>query len=390
MYKRISILGSTGSIGKILFSNIKNKKNIKVELLSCNTNIKLLLKQARELKVKNLIVTDKLSYQKILKIKNIYKYNIYNNFDDLDLIFKKKNSYVMNSIVGFEGLNPTLKIIKHTHNLALANKESIICGWNLILKKVKKYKTKIIPVDSEHFSIWSLTGNEISKRLDDNIEEIFITASGGPFNNLNYKQFKNITVRDAIKHPTWSMGKKISIDSSTLVNKIFEVIEAQRLFSINIKKIKIKVHPKSYIHSILRFKNGLIKILAHEPKMDIPIINSIGLKTDIKTFNKIDFKILNDLNLQDVNLKKFKVLKILNNYRNHCTLFDTAFVSCNDYLISQFLEKKIKFNDISNYLIKILNLREIKKLKKLIPNNFDEINKTNIFVRLKTSQVCIR
>ena len=148
----------------------------------------------------------------------------------------------MCAISGFQGLKPTLDIIKFTKTIAIANKESIICGWNLIKKDLKKYKTYFIPVDSEHFSIWSLLDNN----KKNNFEKIYITASGGPFRKLSLKKFKNISIKDALKHPNWSMGKKITIDSATMMNKVFEIIEAKKIFDLNYKQLEILTHPKSY------------------------------------------------------------------------------------------------------------------------------------------------
>jgi 1-deoxy-D-xylulose-5-phosphate reductoisomerase len=210
-----------------------------------------------------------------------------------------------------------------------------------------------------------------------------------PFKNTPVENFKKITVNQAIKHPTWKMGKKISIDSATLVNKLFEVIEAQRLFNIDIKKISIKIHPQSYIHSIIKFNDGLIKICAHKPDMSIPIINSLDKNLYYSSKNKIDFKILNDLNFTNVDKQKFPVIKILENYPNHCSLFDTALVSINDELVNLFLNKKISFEDIFKNLINILNLSSIKKLKKIIPKNYEEISEINDFVRLKTLKLSV-
>jgi 1-deoxy-D-xylulose-5-phosphate reductoisomerase len=185
------------------------------------------------------------------------------------------------------------------------------------------------------------------------------------------------------------MGKKISIDSATLVNKLFEVIEAQRLFNIDIKKIYIKIHSQSYIHSIIEFKNGLIKICAHEPDMSIPITNSLDTNLNYFYKNKINFKILNNLNFTDVDKKKFPVIKILDKYPNKCSLFDTVLVSTNDELVSLFLRKKISFNDIFKNLHKILNLKIFKKLKNKEPKNYKEISEINDFVRLKTKKLSI-
>ena len=185
------------------------------------------------------------------------------------------------------------------------------------------------------------------------------------------------------------MGNKISIDSATLVNKLFEVIEAQRIFNLNIDKIAIKIHPRSYIHSIINFKNGLIKICAHEPDMSVPILNSLDKNLKYMFNKKINFKILNNLNFSDIDKKKFPVIKILEKYPNYCSLFDTALVSINDELVNLFLNKKISFNDISKKLIIILNLKSIKKLKKIQPKNFREIIEINDFVRLRTRKLSI-
>ena len=393
MKKTIAILGSTGSIGKILLNIVKkNKKLFNIILLTANEDHEALYVQAKRYAVKNLIITNESSYKILKKKCKKTNINVYNNFNVFNKIIKKKIDYTMNSIVGFAGLKPTLNIIKFTKQIAIANKESIICGWNLIKKKSILNKTKIIPVDSEHFSIWTSL-NEFNlnnyKDLNKSIQNIFITASGGPFKNTPFKNFKNIKVNQAIKHPTWKMGKKISIDSATLVNKLFEVIEAQRLFDIDISKISIKIHSHSYIHSIIKFKNGLIKICAHEPNMSIPIANSLDKNLDYTHKSKTNFKILNNLNFTEVDKNKFPIIRILKKYPNHCTLFDTALVSANDELVNLFLNKKISFNDIFKNLLNILNLKSIKKLKKIVPINYREISEINDFVRLKTIKLSI-
>ncbi len=393
MKKKIAILGSTGSIGKTLLKIIdQNSSNFQILLLTAHKDHHNLVKQAKKFKVKNLIITSPKSYKILKKKEKKLNIKVYNNFENFNRIFDKKIDYVMNSIVGFSGLLPTINIIKFTKEIAIANKESIICGWNLILKQSKKYKVKILPVDSEHFSLWSLINNQkinYNLKLNKFIKNIVLTASGGPFLNKTNKFIKDVKVEHAIKHPTWKMGKKISIDSATLVNKVFEVIEAQRLFDVDINKIFIKIHPQSYVHSILNFKNGLIKICAYQPDMSIPIYNTLNLDNEINFKNEIDFKILNDLNFLNVDKKKFPAVKILENHPNYCTLFDTALVSINDELVNLFLSKKISFNDISNKLINILNLKSVKKLKKIIPKNYNEIRDINETVRLKTNKLCI-
>ena len=272
MKKKIAILGSTGSIGKTTVNIIKkNIKDFDVKLLTTNKNINLIKKQAEELNAKNVIVTSYKHY-KNLKIKSKRrKYNIYNDLNSINRIIKNKIDYTMSAITGLAGLRPTLESIKFSKVIGIANKESIICAWNLIEKELKKHKTRFIPIDSEHYSIWSLINNLKNK----DIEKIVITASGGPFLKLPLRQFRKINLKKATNHPNWKMGKKISIDSSTMMNKVFEVIEAQRIFDIDNNKFEILIHPKSYLHAIIKFKNGITKLLVHDTDMSIPIFNSI-------------------------------------------------------------------------------------------------------------------
>ena len=388
MKKKIALLGSTGSIGKS-FLNIlkKDTNNCEILLLSVNSNIKELLKQLKIFTVKNIIVTNKKSYLEIKKKLKNKKINIYNNYDLLNKIFKKqKADYILNAISGLEGLNPTLKTIKFTKNIAIANKESIICGWTLIQKELKKFKVKFIPVDSEHFSIWSLIDN--AKNTD--VEKVFITASGGPFNRFPLNKFKEITIKKALKHPNWKMGKKISIDSATLMNKVFEIIEAKKIFNYKYSQLKILIHPNSYVHAIVKFNNGLIKMLMHDTNMRIPIFNSFYRNYEKKISTKnIDFDILNNLNFSNVDLIKFPVVNILKKMPNKDSLFETVLVSANDKLVNLFLNKKITFNQISTLLFKIIKMKEFSKFKKLKAKNIDEIIKLNDYVSLKIENLTI-
>ena len=388
MKKKIAILGSTGSIGKTLIKILKkDKKNFEISLLTADKNIDELFKQVKVFNVKNIIITNREKYlisKKKFKNKNI---KIFNNFESIKSIFNnKKIDYTMNSLVGIDGLKPTLEIIKFTRNIAVANKESIICGWPLIKIALNKHKTKFIPIDSEHFSIWSLIHNIKSK----DIEKIFITASGGPFNNLPLNKFTKITPKKALKHPSWKMGKKISIDSATMMNKVFEVIEAKKIFDLEYNKIEILVHPKSYVHAIVKFKNGLTKILIHETDMTIPIFNSIYPNFQKKIFSKkINFNILNDLNFNPVNTKKFSVVKILDKLPKQDSLFETILVSTNDLLVNMFLKNEIRFIDISIILTKLLKLREFTKYKSKKPKNINDILELHHYVSLKIKSLSV-
>jgi 1-deoxy-D-xylulose-5-phosphate reductoisomerase len=388
MKKKIVILGSTGSIGKNLINILKkDKKNIEIFLLSANKNYKELLKQIKFFKVKNILVNDKTKFniiKKILKNKNI---NIYNDFKSIEKILKyQKIDYTMNAISGLEGLDPTLKIIKFTKKIAIANKEAIICGWSLISSRLKKYKTKFVPIDSEHFSIWEL----INETKNENIETVFITASGGPFNNYPYNKFRLITPKLATKHPNWKMGKKISIDSATMMNKVFEIIEAKKIFNFSYNKLKILVHPKSYVHALVKFSNGLTKVLIHDTSMTIPIFNSLypNFKKKIKS-KKLNFSILNNLDFKLVDEKKFPVVKILRSLPKDHSLFETIIVTANDNLVKMFLDKKIKFLDISKFLLKIINNNEFKKYKRIKPTNITQIRLLSNYVSLKVNSLSI-
>ena len=384
MKKKIAILGSTGSIGKTLIEIIKkDKKNFKIVLLSADENYKELLKQAKLFNVRNLIITNKNSYKKIKDKKNSDKIRIFNDFESFKKIFQKKIFYTMSSISGIEGLKPTIEVIKYTKNIAIANKEAIICGWNLIEKELKKNKTSFIPVDSEHFSIWyALKG--IDKKI---IDKIYLTASGGPFLNYPKKRFNTIKKRQAVKHPNWKMGKKISIDSATMMNKIFEVIEAKKIFNISYKKLSIIIHPKSYVHAILKFKNGLTKIIVHDTNMKIPIFNSLYSSNKIINSRKLDLKILNNLNFQDIDLKRFPILRILDKLPEKSSLFETVIVSINDKLVKLFLNNRIKFTDISKKMNSMLELNEFKKFKKLKVTKINDIMSLNKKVKIKLDNI---
>ena len=286
-----------------------------------------------------------------------------------------------------EGLKPTLNSIKFTKNILIANKEAIICGWNLIEKEMSKHNTNFIPVDSEHFSIWSLLQKHEIRRID----KIFITASGGPFLNLPKNKFSKITIKSALKHPRWKMGKKISIDSATMMNKLFEIIEAKNIFDIPYNKIKVLIHPNSYVHAIVKFSNGLTKLLIHDTSMQVPIFNAIYFDEVSKKLQSknLDIKKLNKLNLSLPNIKRFPFLKILNTLPSKISLFETVLIAANDEVVKLFLNKKIKFTDINKIVLKIISLPKFTKYKKISPKNLNKILEINQFVRLKIKSLSV-
>tara|TARA_B100002052_G_scaffold209738_1_gene191825 strand:- start:760 stop:1932 length:1173 start_codon:yes stop_codon:yes gene_type:complete len=371
MKKKIVILGSTGSIGKTTFDIIKNnRKDFEIVLLTTNKNTTTILKQANLLEIKNILVADKSKYLNLkTRLKN-NKIKIHNNIDRLGDIIKKRVDYTMCAISGLSGLKPTIDSIKLSKNIAIANKETIICGWHIIEKELRKNKTNFIPIDSEHFSIWSLIKNQNKE----NIKKIYLTASGGPFLNKKNSQLSNIEPKYALKHPNWKMGKKISIDSATLMNKIFELIEAKKIFNLDISKFNIIIHPKSYVHAIVHFNNGLVKFLAHDTNMSIPIMNSLY---ENKVFNYNDKSLnilkLNNLNFSKPNKKKFPVIKLINMLPKKNTYFETILITINDYLVGKYLNGEINYNSLNFGLIKLIKNRYFTRYYKFAPKNITDV-----------------
>jgi len=372
MKKKIAILGSTGSIGKTTFNIIKNdRKNFEIVLLTTNKNINKILQQAKKLKVKNILISSKPHYFKLKKKIRTNKIRIHNNLDNLQKIINKKIDYTMCAISGLPGLKPTIDAIKFSKTIAIANKESIICGWQFIDKALKKNKTNFIPIDSEHFSIWTLLKNENLK----NIKKIYLTASGGPFLNKKKSTLANINPKQALKHPNWKMGKKISIDSATLMNKVFEVIEAKKIFNFDINKFKIIIHPKSYIHAIVHLNNGLVKFLAHDTNMAVPIKNSLymNFKPFIYEDGNLKFELLNGLNFINPDRKKFPVIKLLSNIKNKSSYFETILISINDFLVDKYLKGEINYLSLNTNLINLLKRPYFKGYYKSNPKNIIDI-----------------
>ena len=379
MTKSFSILGSTGSIGLAsldIISKTKNSKNINI--LSANKNYRLICKQILKFKPKFFIINDKLTYDKVKKKFKKKKIKILNSFESINL--KKKSNITVSAIPGIQGLEPTLKLIKLSKKILIANKESVICGWSLIKKKAKENQTKVIPVDSEHFSIFKLLkGKNLTT-----VKKVYITASGGPFLNLKLKNFKKIDPQDALKHPKWKMGKKITVDSSTLMNKILEIIEANKLFNISLNKLDILIHPNSLVHAIVEYNNGISEFIYHETSMLIPLANAllgdeININDYLKSKNN-DKYFFKNLSFLPVNKKIFPVINLknrINEYPSTPIIINAA----NEILVDLFLQKKIPFLSISKTIMKILNVSNYKKYAIRIPKNIKDIYKIDSWTR---------
>ncbi len=376
---KISILGATGSIGTTSLNIIKRKiKSFEINILSANKNYSKIVKIIKIFGPKIFIINNNKIYKKIKKnFKKNKKLKIYNNFNSINLN-KKINDITISSISGIAGLSPTLKFIKTSKKILLANKEAIICGWPLITAGAKKHKTEVIPVDSEHFSIFELIKNESR----DNIDMIYLTASGGPFVKVK-KKLSDIKPKDAIKHPNWKMGKNISINSSNLMNKIFEIIEAKKIFDLPYSMFGIIIHPQSLIHGIVKYKNGLTKLLYHKPNMAIPISNAI--------FN--NKFLISDLNINDnlSELKNLEFLKpkynqfpsigILKHLKKNLNSTPIIINGANEILVELFLQKRIKYNQIIQCLFTLLKDKKYKKYAIQRPKNLNDIIKIDKWSR---------
>ena len=380
----IAILGSTGSIGKTSIEIFKlKKKDFNIVLLSANTNYREIKKQLKVLKPKYFIITNADVYNKVLKKKN-NKTVILNKFSEIPK--KIKFDITISAIVGIAGLEPTIQFTKKSKKVLIANKESIICGWHILKNISLRNNTKMIPIDSEHFSIGQLTKNY----KDEDIKKIFITASGGPFLRRSLKSFKKINAKDASKHPKWKMGKKISIDSSNLMNKTLELIEAYRLFPFSPDKYDIIIHPQSLIHAMVFFKNGQSKFLYHQTNMKIPILNAIyDNKVNINHFIKRETNHLVNLKylkFEKVDKKRFPIVTLLTNkiYQNSGPIILNA---SNEILVERFIKNRIPYSGIYRSLKMIFKDRDFKKYAVKKNPNIKEIYKIDNWARKKTFDI---
>jgi len=382
MKKKISILGSTGSIGLSTLKIIDKKiKFFKINILTANKNYLLICDQIIKYKPKFFVILNKKVYEKVKKkFKKKNNIKILHSFNQIKL--KNKSDITISAIPGISGLQPTILMTKISKKILIANKESVICGWDLIKKIALKSNTELIPVDSEHFSIFYLLKNH---KLKD-IKKIFITASGGPFLEYTKKQLKKIKPKDALKHPKWKMGKKISVDSSTLMNKMFELIEAQKLFDIPDKKLEVLIHPESLVHAIIMFKNGLSKFLYHETSMIIPIANAI-FNENIRIDELITFKkqTINSLTFKKVKQEIFPIIKLkkrLNEYSSTPIILNAA----NEVLVDHFLREKIPYLSINKIIMTILNDKNYKKYAIRKNKNINQINIIDSWARSRTKE----
>ncbi|MBI2656415.1 1-deoxy-D-xylulose-5-phosphate reductoisomerase [Candidatus Woesearchaeota archaeon] len=363
--KHLSILGSTGSIGTQTLEIVRqNPDEFKVVGLSSNKNINLLLQQIKEFKPKAVAIMDK---SKVDDLLNFSSCQVYSGIEGLNKIAALSEAdTVVNALVGSVGIEPTYNAVRSKKNIALANKETLVAAGSVIMEEVKKNDVKFMPIDSEHSAIFQcLNGENINE-----VEKITITCSGGPFKNYSKQQLGNVTVQDALKHPTWSMGSKITIDSATLMNKGLEVIEAHWLYGVDYEKIKIVIHPQSIVHSLVEFVDKSVIAQLGLPDMKIPIQYALSYPNRFKSFQtSLDLAKIKTLEFNEPDFEVFQCLKYAYEAGSIGGTLPAVMNAANEIAVYAFLESKIRFLDIPGLIRKMMdehNLIKNPSLKEIL------------------------
>lgn len=347
--KRIAILGSTGSIGTQALDVIeKNPDQFSAEILTANENADLLIKQSKQFLPDAVVIANEDKYSYVKDSLSGYPVKVYTGYSSLSQIVQCESiDMVLTALVGYSGLLPTIKAIESGRNIALANKETLVIAGGLINELVKKHRTAIIPVDSEHSAIFQcMTGESF-----DTIEKIYLTASGGPFRGKNLEFLSDVTPAEALNHPNWSMGAKVTIDSSTLMNKGFEAIEAKWLFGLQPSQIDIVIHPQSIIHSMVQFRDGSIKAQMGLPDMRLPIQYALSYPDRLKTdFPRLGFGKYPELTFEEPDLKVFRNLKFAFDAMEAGGNMACILNAANEIVVAAFLSERISFLKMSDII----------------------------------------
>jgi 1-deoxy-D-xylulose-5-phosphate reductoisomerase len=350
--KVISIFGSTGSIGNnsllVIDNLIRNNYDIAVRYLTTNIRIDDLADQIKKYSPAGVVIQDETAYDNFLKKYKFDHLEILKGKEGLIEISKREDhNFLINALVGFSGLGPTIEAIKSKKDIALANKESLVIAGKMITELLKDNCTKLFPIDSEHSAILQCMTGEDHKAVN----KIILTASGGPFRKRTVEEIKNVSIEEALSHPNWKMGKKITIDSATMMNKGLEVIEAKWLFDINEENIDVLIHPESIIHSMVEFADGSIKAQLGIPDMKIPIQYSLTYPERISSdFPKMDFKKFNKLNFEEPDPEKFRCLKIAYDVLKEAGTYPAVMNAANEIAVELFLEERIRFHQIPDII----------------------------------------
>ena len=354
MKKRIAILGSTGSIGSQALQVLEEQKEqFELEVLTANDNAGLLIQQAIKHNPNTVVIANESKYSEVKNALSSSPVKVYAGRDALDQVVEMESiDMVLTALVGFSGLFPTVNAIRAGKQIALANKETLVVAGEYISRLSAEMNSMILPVDSEHSAIFQcLLGEDFGS-----IEKIYLTASGGPFRNLPIESFEKVTKEEALNHPTWNMGDKVTIDSATLMNKGLEAIEARWLFDLSPEQIQVVIHPQSIIHSIVQFTDGSMKAQMGLPDMKLPIQYALAypnrLKSDFPRFNFTDFP---SLTFEEADTKKFHNLALSFEAMNKGGNWPCAMNAANEIAVEAFLADKIGFLTIPEIIEKTMN-----------------------------------
>ena len=379
--KQIAILGSTGSIGTQALKVIKNHPSLfAVEVLTANNNSSLLIKQARKFKPNIVVISNEEKYKEVSEALDDLGIKVFAGEKSLEDVVEGGNiDVVLTALVGYSGLKPTIRAIKARKNIALANKETLVVAGDLITRLCIENKVQILPVDSEHSAIFQcLTGEEYNP-----IEKIYLTASGGPFRGMNLNQLANIKKEQALQHPNWNMGPKITIDSASLMNKGLEVIEAKWLFDLDGSQIDVVIHPQSIVHSAVQFEDGSIKAQLGTPDMKLPIQYALGfpkrLKNNFKRFSFMDYP---NLTFEKPDLNTFKNLQLSFNALKKGGNMACILNAANEIAVEAFLKDKIGFLNMSDLIADCME-----KITFVAKPNLEDYVETNNATRIMANKL---
>jgi len=352
--RHIALLGSTGSIGTQALDVIRdNPDKFVVEVLTAQSNVDLLITQAIEFKPNTVVIGDEVLYDKVFSALDSMGIKVYSGTKSLASVVEMDViDMVLTALVGYAGLLPTIHAIKAGKHIALANKETLVVAGDIITKLALTHKVEILPVDSEHSAIFQCLAGEFHNP----IEKIILTASGGPFRGKTLDYLKTVTKAQALKHPNWSMGAKITIDSASLMNKGLEVIEAKWLFDLNASQIEVTVHPQSIIHSMVQFEDGSIKAQMGLPDMKLPIQYALGYPARMKSnFPRFDFGLDHQLSFEKPDLKTFRNLDFAYNALKKGGNLACILNAANEIAVAEFLNDKLSFLEISDVIEKCMD-----------------------------------
>ncbi|MBF4691763.1 1-deoxy-D-xylulose-5-phosphate reductoisomerase [Fusibacter ferrireducens] len=351
--KKITILGSTGSVGSQALDIIRACGRYDVFAIACNKQDKRVFEQALIHKPKFVVAYDEYAYD-VLKVKlEPYDIKVLKGMEGLvEVATHPDVDIVLTSVVGNIGLLPTVKAIEAGKTIALANKETLVTAGELIMPLAARHKVSILPVDSEHSAIFQCLNGEHTKR----VEKILLTASGGAFRNYTQDEIRNKKAIEALKHPNWSMGRKITIDSATLMNKGLELIEAKWLFDVNLDQIEVVIHPQSIIHSMVQFEDASVMAQMSTPDMKLPIIYALDYpERHLNHIERVDFFKLKELTFSKPDTERFPCLDIAKTALNRGGIMPTVMNAANEILVQAYLEDRIKFYDISDMVLESMD-----------------------------------